>query len=333
MCMYLKFKFILFLVTSENKFTQYWSVDQPDHVQKYDLDPGAKAAAASVLAYKMGAETGLKVHLRDEAKSDSVQARSNEVEVVPTNGMRNRMETKAKGSYSSTTTAQTHQDTSNEAGGSGMEAVLPAKFVGHYQGSDTSDGGWIAKFAALLVGEDPSQSYALICDNCRMHNGTFITKFPPQNWNALLFLPSSHVAPTKLYTLHDTWTYRIGQERRFSVCNLLLPPLPGTQHVQSHYRAILRLRLRPVEPSCSCWWGFHYTSCHRDLTEQHKWGARAIRGDKCWAETSGAGKLRLIAHESTSLLSPKELWSFPAVQTGFYKCTNLSFEGKTLGFF
>jgi len=44
----------------------------------------------------------------DEAKSDSAQARSSEVEVIPSNGLWNRKETKAKGSsYSSTIAAHT----------------------------------------------------------------------------------------------------------------------------------------------------------------------------------------------------------------------------------
>nr|CAB3485165.1 unnamed protein product [Digitaria exilis] len=140
--------------------------------EKYDLDSAAKAAAASVLASKMGAETGLKVHMGGEAKSDSAQARSNDGEVAALVGLRNRKETKAEGSsYGSTTAAHTQQDTSNEAGNGGMEATPPSKVVGHYQGTGTSDGGWITKIAALLVGEDPSQSYALICGNCHMHNG------------------------------------------------------------------------------------------------------------------------------------------------------------------
>jgi endoplasmic reticulum junction formation protein lunapark len=50
-------------------------------VQKYDFDPAAKAAAASVLASKMGAETGLKVSMGDQAKSDLAQATSSDVEV------------------------------------------------------------------------------------------------------------------------------------------------------------------------------------------------------------------------------------------------------------
>ncbi|XP_028802351.1 uncharacterized protein At2g24330 [Neltuma alba] len=39
------------------------------------------------------------------------------------------------------------------------------------QSSTTHDGGWIARIVALLVGEDPRQSYALICANCHIHNG------------------------------------------------------------------------------------------------------------------------------------------------------------------
>ncbi|KAL0345285.1 UNVERIFIED_CONTAM: hypothetical protein Sradi_4359800 [Sesamum radiatum] len=38
-------------------------------------------------------------------------------------------------------------------------------------GLSSNNGGWIARLAALLVGEDPTQSYALICRNCHMHNG------------------------------------------------------------------------------------------------------------------------------------------------------------------
>ncbi|XP_028061192.1 endoplasmic reticulum junction formation protein lunapark-1-like [Camellia sinensis] len=44
--------------------------------------------------------------------------------------------------------------------------------VEHHPGSTTAlDGGWFARIAALLVGEDPTQCYALICGNCHKHNG------------------------------------------------------------------------------------------------------------------------------------------------------------------
>uniref|UniRef100_A0A0E0H3A5 Uncharacterized protein n=1 Tax=Oryza nivara TaxID=4536 RepID=A0A0E0H3A5_ORYNI len=55
-------------------------------IQKYDLDPAAKAAAASVLATKLGADSGLKYNV------------SSASEVIPSNGLRNRKHTKAKGS-------------------------------------------------------------------------------------------------------------------------------------------------------------------------------------------------------------------------------------------
>ncbi|TVU15172.1 hypothetical protein EJB05_38679 [Eragrostis curvula] len=142
--------------------TNYYLTQQL--IQKYDFDPAAKAAAASVLASKMSAETGLKVSMGDEAKSDSTQARISRVEA------RNRKE--GKGSrQGSPTGSQTHQESPNESVSAVMDAMQPSKIVGHYQGSGTSDSGWIAKIAALLVGEDPSQSYALICGNCHMHNG------------------------------------------------------------------------------------------------------------------------------------------------------------------
>ncbi|XP_076958606.1 uncharacterized protein LOC143634397 [Bidens hawaiensis] len=41
----------------------------------------------------------------------------------------------------------------------------------NFAASGGQDGGWNARIAALLVGEDPTQSYALICGNCHMHNG------------------------------------------------------------------------------------------------------------------------------------------------------------------
>ncbi|GJN26997.1 hypothetical protein PR202_gb14972 [Eleusine coracana subsp. coracana] len=157
---------VLSEVPQSLRSTSKFHVYQPGHVQKYDFDPAAKAAAASVLASKMGAETGLKVSMGDEAKSDLTQARSSNVEV------RDQKETKGKGSsQGSTRNVHTQQDTFNESVSANLEAMQPSIVVGHNQGSGISAGGWIAKIAALLIGEDPSQSYALICGNCHMHNG------------------------------------------------------------------------------------------------------------------------------------------------------------------
>ncbi|KAL6651058.1 hypothetical protein ACP70R_009983 [Stipagrostis hirtigluma subsp. patula] len=134
--------------------TNYYLTQQL--IQKYDLDPAAKAAAASVLASKLGAETGLKVYMGDETKSDSAQARSSDVEVVPPVGLQNRKQTKENGSSdgsTSTTAAHAEEEASNQPVGAGMEGMQPSKAVGHYQGSGTSDGGWIAKTAALICSD------------------------------------------------------------------------------------------------------------------------------------------------------------------------------------
>uniref|UniRef100_A0A0D9VIL7 Lunapark zinc ribbon domain-containing protein n=1 Tax=Leersia perrieri TaxID=77586 RepID=A0A0D9VIL7_9ORYZ len=152
--------------------TNYYLTQQL--IQKYDLDPAAKAAAASVLASKLGEETGLKVHVGEEPNLDAAVARSNDVEILPSDGLRNRKQSNAKGSRTGgTTAAQTPAQGAESSliSSSGLETVQNPMVVEHFQGSGASDGGWIAKIAALLVGEDPSQSYALICGNCHMHNG------------------------------------------------------------------------------------------------------------------------------------------------------------------
>ncbi|TVU02597.1 hypothetical protein EJB05_51888 [Eragrostis curvula] len=152
--------------------TNYYLTQQL--IQKYDLDPAAKAAAASVLASKLGEESGLKVHVGEEPKLDAAVARSNDVEILPSDGLRNRKQPNARGSRTGSTMAGHNPAQGAESSppaSAGLEGAPPPMVVEHHQGSGASDGGWIAKIAALLVGEDPSQSYALICGNCHMHNG------------------------------------------------------------------------------------------------------------------------------------------------------------------
>jgi ribosomal protein S13 len=145
-------------------------------VQKYDLDPAAKAAAASVLASKLGADSGLKIHLGEELNLDAAEVMSKNAEILPSDGLRNRKQPNVRGSRTGSTAAAHTSAQGAESSPTlraGLENAQPPRFVEHYQGSGASDGGWIAKIAALLVGEDPSQSYALICGNCRMHNGVY----------------------------------------------------------------------------------------------------------------------------------------------------------------
>ncbi|XP_064942448.1 uncharacterized protein At2g24330 isoform X2 [Musa acuminata AAA Group] len=139
---------------------------------KYDLDPAAKAAAATVLASKLGADSGLKVYVGDEPNTSTV-AKGSDADPVITTGLRNRKQSHARSnSTGSTIVSQMVNETSDELGVDDQEiSAQTQKVVEHYKASGASDGGWIARIAALLVGEDPSQSYALICGNCHMHNG------------------------------------------------------------------------------------------------------------------------------------------------------------------
>lgn len=162
--------------------------------QQYDPDPAAKAAAASILASKLGADSGLKLALaaglttKEEVKDGGSQGRrvpSTPIEEIgpglnsenreASMGLRNRRRLQGSGSgqASSSGTPRNMEGIiaqENEAPG-GLE-------VWDEQGMDVgpprnkaSDGGWMARLAAMLVGEDPTQCYALICPKCYSHNG------------------------------------------------------------------------------------------------------------------------------------------------------------------
>lgn len=142
--------------------------------QRYDTDPAAKAAAATVLASKLGADSGLKVYVGDES-SGAPTGKTKDVEVAQSSGLRNRKQVNSR-STDPGTTAPNHSDQQLAGSGKINQTQTPEHnqlVVEHYhpQTSTMNDGGWLARIAALLVGEDPTQSYALICGNCRMHNG------------------------------------------------------------------------------------------------------------------------------------------------------------------
>lgn len=140
-------------------------------MQRYDPDPAAKAAAATVLASKLGADSGLKVVVGDDAPS----GKSSDVELVQSGGLRNRKQAQTRSSSAGTTPLPHSGEATPHL--EKTEGPQPSEHnqlvVSHHDplGSATQDGGWIARIAALLVGEDPTQSYALICGNCHMHNG------------------------------------------------------------------------------------------------------------------------------------------------------------------
>ncbi|XP_075089107.1 uncharacterized protein At2g24330-like isoform X1 [Nicotiana tabacum] len=151
--------------------TNYYITQQL--IQRYDPDPAAKAAAATVLASKLGADTGLKFHVGDDTNLNAPTGKSNDVEVVQSTGLRNRKQGRSSSPESAVLDhheAEMLQHAQLEGSGTMQHQQT---VVEHYNptGSNTQDGGWLAKIAALLVGEDPTQSYALICGNCHMHNG------------------------------------------------------------------------------------------------------------------------------------------------------------------
>ncbi|KAK0571068.1 hypothetical protein LWI29_010527 [Acer saccharum] len=152
--------------------TNYYTTQQL--IQRYDPDPAAKAAAATVLASKLGVDSGLKVYVGDESKLSVPTAKSSDVEVVQSSGLRNRNRLHTRpSSVESTPNSHSGEATPESSGNEGLQTSEHNQLVvNHYpQGSSTLDRGWIARLAALLVGEDPTQSYALICGNCHMHNG------------------------------------------------------------------------------------------------------------------------------------------------------------------
>ncbi|WZZ09711.1 hypothetical protein YC2023_095632 [Brassica napus] len=146
-------------------------------MQRYDPDPAAKAAAATVLASKLGADSGLKVVLGDESQVDPAWGKSNDMEVNQSRGLRNRRHPSTRPHSSASTSTHHSDDESRHSGASerllGTSEQNQQMDLTHYspEGYAAPDGSWISRIAALLVGEDPTQSFAIICENCHMHNG------------------------------------------------------------------------------------------------------------------------------------------------------------------
>ncbi|XP_010548513.1 PREDICTED: uncharacterized protein At2g24330-like [Tarenaya hassleriana] len=153
--------------------TNYYTTQQL--IQRYDTDPAAKAAAATILASKLGADSGLKVLVGDESRLDPSVGKSHDMEVMQSQGLRHRKQpnTNTRPNSARTTPPAHHSDDESRHSGLSETEHNQHMVVEHYspQGYAAHDGGWISRIAALLVGEDPTQSYALICGNCHMHNG------------------------------------------------------------------------------------------------------------------------------------------------------------------
>ena len=140
-------------------------------MQRYDTDPAAKAAATAVLASKLGSDLGLKLFLENETQLYSPAGKSDDFEPMQSSSLRNRKQTLSRATSLGSTMTQQSTETSPRAGSEYGDHQYPV--VDHYQipGSTAYNGGWLSRIAALLVGEDPTQCYALICGHCHMHNG------------------------------------------------------------------------------------------------------------------------------------------------------------------
>ncbi|KAL1547955.1 hypothetical protein AAHA92_16254 [Salvia divinorum] len=151
--------------------TNYYTTQQL--IQRYDTDPAAKAAAATVLASKLGADSGLKLYMEDESNQNVSTGKDNDMEVARTSGLRNRKPSATNTSTENASTVHTEEEISYHGRLDGTTMSQQHQMVVQHraQTGPTNDGGWLARFAALLMGEDPAQSYALICGNCHMHNG------------------------------------------------------------------------------------------------------------------------------------------------------------------
>ncbi|XP_024979299.1 uncharacterized protein At2g24330-like [Cynara cardunculus var. scolymus] len=153
--------------------TNYYNTQQL--IQKYDPDPAAKAAAASVLASKLGADSGLQVSVGGDEPQPNQQGagKSSDVDFAQSTGLRRRNPPEAR-SPGGKLVDHSDKETASYAGSEVSEISLPSELVVEHHNPmaiNSHDGGWVARLAALLVGDDPSQSYALICGNCHSHNG------------------------------------------------------------------------------------------------------------------------------------------------------------------
>ncbi|KAG0477732.1 hypothetical protein HPP92_012451 [Vanilla planifolia] len=112
--------------------TNYYTTQQL--IQRYDLDPTAKAAAATVLATKLGADSGLKVFLGDEsiAARDITTGKSYDVEMVQSKSLRNLRPSHTR-SHSTGTLIQFVSNPNEHD-----EDEQSHKFVEHYKGLNPS---------------------------------------------------------------------------------------------------------------------------------------------------------------------------------------------------
>lgn len=158
-----------------------------------------KVDATNPLGPYLDENTDLKANLarKMDSPANSTQGQifdtsDSQVHSVASNKVRRRRNRKSN--------RQTAGELLPEGTTSHLENILARELIENESGNEkiTSFGGWFARIAALLVGEDPTQCYALICERCFMHNGIVLKLIFPLLFLLLNTLNLSHqVSPGK----------------------------------------------------------------------------------------------------------------------------------------
>lgn len=112
--------------------------------------------------------------MRDKSKLNFAAGNGRDGECTQSVGLRNRRDCyKRSSSTGSIPTDFTYEESTQNGVTEDNASYHNKTHVDPYQppGPVTNIGGWLARIATLLVGEDPTQCYAIICSNCHMHNG------------------------------------------------------------------------------------------------------------------------------------------------------------------
>ncbi|KAL8142853.1 hypothetical protein V2J09_015885 [Rumex salicifolius] len=162
--------------------TNYYITQQL--IQKYDTDPAAKAAAATVLASKLGADSGLRVYVGDDQTPPRSSGKDSDAISAHSDGLRRRKQPQchSRSSGNSPVTLDPDPALLQQLGDEIAEHNRPV-YVDHYQqeqgSSDAYSGNWLSRIAASLVGEDPTECYALICGLATKEDFPYLTYICP----------------------------------------------------------------------------------------------------------------------------------------------------------
>eukprot|EP00850_Spirogloea_muscicola_P022026 SM000273S10236 [mRNA] locus=s273:166:2181:+ [translate_table: standard] len=164
-------------------------------IQQYDTDPAAKAAAASVLLSRGLPPDSARLLLSPAGDAAATPAAAgqqrtpgNTVQDQPDSaGGNESVGARRRGTSRLPRTLQSERPEASPVvvgagGASGNDESNrreDAQERWHREEREDSGGawearqgqGWVARLAAMLVGEDPTQCYALICEHCHAHNG------------------------------------------------------------------------------------------------------------------------------------------------------------------